>query len=569
MNASFTERDAYFMKKALGIAKRAAKRGEVPVGAVIVRNGEIISSGSNRRESKKRAVAHAEIEAIDKANGKLSGWRLSDCDMYVTLEPCAMCAGAIINARVRRVFVGARDRKNGAFGSMTDLNACGENYRPEIVFGLMEDACAAVLKDFFRSLRDGTAEKASKAYFERQPSAKKGGAAIQKENDVNMKKAVVFGAGNIGRGLAGRIFSEAGYEVVFVEVNKEISDRMNSDGCYPLYVAQNGVYDKRVVNNVRAIDGRNMDLICSETDGCDIAATACGVNVLPIISRSIAAVIKHRCAEKNEKPLNFILCENKIDVHLYVWELLSSLLSEDEMKYAKSHIGLCQSSIGCMVPAPSKELTAQNPLTIVVENYNKIYTDKSGAVGELPAIAALIPYEPFDYYIKRKLFMHNMSHCVCAYYGFEKGYKYIWEAIGDEEIRKTVKSALHESALALSRAFGTDIAELEEHGDDLIERYGNKLLGDTVARVGADPKRKLAPGDRLTGAALFCLENGVYPETIAKAIKLGFSFDPSDPIPNDTAKEVSSFARENGLEAAVEKYCGIDRSSRLFGMIIG
>jgi len=383
-----------------------------------------------------------------------------------------------------------------------------------------------------------------------------------------MKKAVVFGAGNIGRGLAGRIFSEAGYEVVFVEVNKEVNDRMNQQRSYPLYVAQNGVYDKRRIENVRAIDGRDMELICKETDECDIAATACGVNVLPIIARSIAAVIKHRCADNNDKALNFILCENKIDVHLYVWELLGGLLSEEEMAYARRMIGLCQSSIGCMVPAPSKELTAQDPLTIVVENYNKIYTDKSGAVGELPPIAALIPYEPFSYYIQRKLFMHNMSHCVCAYHGFKKGYKYIWQAIGDKEIKEVVASALDESARALAKAYGTDMDELTEHGEDLMERYANELLGDTVARVGADPKRKLSPVDRLTGAALFCLENGVEPKSIVSAIVLGFEFCPEDASEKDTCHEVKAFVAEHGFEEAVKTYCGIEKGSRLFDMIM-
>ncbi len=538
-----------FMKKALHYGRLAGKRGEVPVGAVVVKDGEIISWGYNGRETKKSALAHAEIQAIARANKKLGGWRLHMCDLYVTLEPCPMCAGAIVNARIKRVIIGASDKKAGAFGSVLDMNTFPLNHKPEIIRGVMEKESAELLSSFFAELRKKIKNS-------------------EKRKGNIMKKAVVFGAGNIGRGLAGRIFSEAGYEVVFVEVNKEVNDRMNSDRSYPLYVAQNGVYDKRVIENVRAIDGRDMELICKETDECDIAATAVGVNVLPIISRSIAAVIKHRFETKNEKPLNFVLCENKIDVHLFVWELLGGLLSEDEMAYARKMIGLCQSSIGCMVPAPSKELTAQNPLTIVVENYNKIYTDKSGAVGELPAIAALIPYEPFSYYIQRKLFMHNMSHCVCAYHGFKKGYKYIWEAIADKEIRKIVADALNESGKALAKAYNTDIDELSEHGEDLMERYGNELLGDTIARVGADPKRKLSPVDRLTGAALFCLENGVEPKSIVSAIVLGFEFAPADALPNDTCAEVTAYVKENGFEEAVVKYCGIEKGSKLYDMII-
>ncbi|MEA4831487.1 MAG: hypothetical protein VB118_02570 [Oscillospiraceae bacterium] len=380
-----------------------------------------------------------------------------------------------------------------------------------------------------------------------------------------MKKAVVFGAGNIGRGLAGRIFSESGYEVVFVDVNKELLTRINEAGCYPLYVTKGEGYDKRVVGPVRAIDGRDMDAICNETDSCDIAATACGVNVLPIIAKSVAAVIRHRCTQDNPRPLNFILCENKIDVHVYMKELLFPLLNEKESEYAKTHIGLLQSSIGCMVPAPSPALLAENPLIIAVENYNKIYTDKSGAVGELPDISALIAYEPFDFYIKRKLYMHNMSHCVLAYHGYKKGYKYVYEAIADKEIRDIVRAALRESAIALAKAYGQSADELYEHGDDLITRYGNKLLGDTLARVGADPKRKLSRADRLTGAALFCLENGVFPEHIIPAIILGFSFNPEN---DPTAPEIAAYINENGFEKSIEKYCGLSSGEELYKLIV-
>ena len=380
-----------------------------------------------------------------------------------------------------------------------------------------------------------------------------------------MKKAVVFGGGNIGRGLAGRIFYEAGYSVSFVDVNMDLNRGLNEKHEYPLYITMGDNYDKRSVKNVCAVDGRDMDAICKACDEAEIAATACGVNVLPIITKSIAAVIKHRFAAGNKTPFNFILCENKIDVHLYVRELLRDLLTEEEYAFSEKYIGFCQSSIGCMVPAPPKEIIAENPLTVCVEDYNKIYTDKSGAVGEFPEIPNIIAYEPFSYYINRKLFMHNMSHCVCAYLGYKKGYDFIWQAIGDPEIKAHVKAALNETASAMSKHYGTDIEELNAHADDLIKRYGNKLLGDTVKRVGGDPKRKLSVGDRLVGASKFCLENGVVPEHIIPAILIGFEFDPEgDP----TASEVSSFYKENGLKAALEKYCSLKLDDELYKLIV-
>ncbi len=142
-----------YMQKALLLAAEAAKEGEVPVGAVIVRNGEIIACGRNRREEQKNALCHAEIEAISNACAVLGGWRLFDCDLYVTLEPCPMCAGAVINARLRRVIYGASDKKAGSCGSITNLFNLPYNHSPELIGGVMEQECSEILKDFFKQLR--------------------------------------------------------------------------------------------------------------------------------------------------------------------------------------------------------------------------------------------------------------------------------------------------------------------------------------------------------------------------------------------------------------------------------
>lgn len=143
-----------FMKEAIRQAKKAAAIGETPIGAVIVRDGEIISCGYNKRETKKNALLHAEVIAIDRACKKLGGWRLPRCDMYVTLEPCPMCAGAIINSRIENVYFGAYDKKSGCAGSAADLFEDGLfNHNVNITGGVLETECAAILSDFFRELR--------------------------------------------------------------------------------------------------------------------------------------------------------------------------------------------------------------------------------------------------------------------------------------------------------------------------------------------------------------------------------------------------------------------------------
>lgn len=145
--------DRFYMEQALILAKQAAQDGEVPVGCVIVRGDEIVGTGRNRRETGKTALGHAEIEAIGQACEKLGGWRLWECTMYVTLEPCPMCAGAIINARIPRVVCGTRDDKCGACGSVCDLFSMDFNHHPKIEYGLMEEECTQILKDFFQELR--------------------------------------------------------------------------------------------------------------------------------------------------------------------------------------------------------------------------------------------------------------------------------------------------------------------------------------------------------------------------------------------------------------------------------
>ncbi len=146
--------DEKFMREALTLASEAARQGEVPVGAVVVRGDEIVGRGYNRREGAKNALAHAELMAIDDACRKLGGWRLWQCDLYVTLEPCPMCAGAIINSRIQNVYYGAKDQKAGSVGSLINLFELQYNHKPTVVSGVLEEECSEILSDFFKNLRE-------------------------------------------------------------------------------------------------------------------------------------------------------------------------------------------------------------------------------------------------------------------------------------------------------------------------------------------------------------------------------------------------------------------------------
>ncbi len=147
------DKKVHYMNRALELAREAFDDGEVPVGAVIVRDDEIIAEGRNRREKEKNALLHAETDAINNACKKLGGWRLWNCEIYVTLEPCPMCAGAIINAHIPKVYFGAYDFKNGSCGSITNLFEMPYNFKPEYEGGILQEECSQLLKDFFKTLR--------------------------------------------------------------------------------------------------------------------------------------------------------------------------------------------------------------------------------------------------------------------------------------------------------------------------------------------------------------------------------------------------------------------------------
>ena len=210
-------------------------------------------------------------------------------------------------------------------------------------------------------------------------------------------------------------------------------------------------------------------------------------------------------------------------------------------------------------------MRAQDKLLICVEPYCELPVDRDAFKGPIPELTGLIPYSPFEFYIKRKLFLHNGGHALCAYLGYEKGYEYIWQAIADPEIYEAAKASMMTSAAALVKKFGEGVRENVEHNvTDLLFRFQNRALKDTVARVGADPVRKLRRNDRIVGAALFAIEQGVDPAPIVKGILAALCFDrPEDA----TAPEVQAALKDHGIEYVLAHYMGLEPAEPLYAMI--
>ncbi|MBO4594692.1 MAG: mannitol dehydrogenase [Clostridia bacterium] len=364
-----------------------------------------------------------------------------------------------------------------------------------------------------------------------------------------MKKFIMYGAGNIGRGFIGQSFSAAGYKVGFVDINMEVIDALNKDGEYPVNVVTTNKNEEISVKNVYGIDGKDVGLVSDEIAGCDLMATAIGVNVLKFIARPIAEGIKKR-AENGGRPLNIIICENLIGADEYLRGLVLKEIPE-LTDFVNEKVGFIEASIGRMVPVMTDEKRAGKLLRVYVEPYNVLPVDKAAFKGGIPSdVPNLYPYTPFNLFIQRKLFMHNMSHALCAYLGNLRGYSYVYESVNDFDIRYCAFRALVSSALAVAKENGAEIAPLLDHADNLLYRFKNTALADTVERVGKDTKRKLGPNDRLIGALKLCEKYGIDASCICIGVAAGFLFAPET---DASSTEVSAFARENGIKKALKE----------------
>ena len=334
-----------------------------------------------------------------------------------------------------------------------------------------------------------------------------------------MKKAVMYGGGNIGRGFIGALFSQSGYEVTFIDVAEPVVKHLQENKKYPIRIVSTEGYEDVWIENVTAANG-NLPEAVDAIANCDIMATAVGARILKFIVPNIVAGLRKRW-EMGKGVLNIIICENLNDANKILEGMLKEQLTEEEQKRFDETVGLVEASIGRMVPVQTEEMKDGEPMRVCVENYGFLPVDKAAFKGEVPEIKNMVPYEPFDFYIKRKLYVHNMGHATCAYLGDLQGVDYIYQSIAIPEIRILVQNAMQESEMALHRRYGAPMMDLQEHITDLLYRFTNKALKDTCQRVGGDPARKLSPADRLIGSSLLALEEGITPAYIAAGAAAG------------------------------------------------
>ena len=380
-----------------------------------------------------------------------------------------------------------------------------------------------------------------------------------------MTQAIIFGAGNIGRGFMGQLFSESGYEVTFVDVDRPLLESLNELGHYTIRLVTNERTEEVTVGPVRALHSGDLDAVAEAVSRAEIGATAVGAGILKYIAPTVAAGITRRAQLGVTAPFNLILCENLHGAAAIFRTMVLAALPPEHHAYLAAHIGFVDTVIARMVPPLTPELRAQDPSLIIVEPYKDLPVDRDGFVGAPPPIVGMIPFSPFAFFTDRKLYIHNAGHAVLGYLGYLAGYEYGYQSLADDEIYLQARGAMEESALALTRQYRPAPGALMANIEDLLHRFGNRALGDTILRLGRDPVRKLAHSDRLVGAALNALTQGVTPVHLVTGIAAGLRFaHPDDPV----AQQVQMQLKERGIEHVLAEVCGLAADEQLAGMII-
>jgi mannitol-1-phosphate 5-dehydrogenase len=312
-------------------------------------------------------------------------------------------------------------------------------------------------------------------------------------------KIVIFGAGKIGRSFIGQLFSRSGFEVVFVDINKKLIDDLNHLRQYKVIIKSAAGEEVLYIKNVRGICLNDSDQVIHALAGSTIAALSVGQQGLPYALPIIAKALVMRREQFGDWPLDFIIAENMRNSDQYLLHELGKYLPQDYPQDLL--VGLVETSIGKMVPIMSLKDFEEDPLQVFAEPYNTLIVAKRGFKNPVPEVHNLEPKENIKAWVDRKLFIHNLGHATAAYLGFSKYPQAIniYEVLEDPEILDTTRRTMLQSANILKALYPEEFtdSQLTDHIDDLLHRFSNKALHDTIFRVGCDLYRKLSPEDRL------------------------------------------------------------------------
>jgi mannitol-1-phosphate 5-dehydrogenase len=376
--------------------------------------------------------------------------------------------------------------------------------------------------------------------------------------------AVIFGAGSVGRGFLGQLFSESGYEVVFVDTDEPLVEVLARRRSYVLLLAGLEKVEDLTIGPVRAVNGLHTEQIAAEVANVSLMATAVGARALAVIAKSIADGLAKRWEAGQTAPLNVIVCENLHDAPAVLRGYVCEALPDALKPYVGERVGFVPAVIARMSPAPTSEQRAADPALIIAEPYKVLPVDRQAFVGDIPRVVGMEPVTPFDAYVARKLYIHNAAHAMLGYLGYRHGYAYGYEVLDDPWVRPLLDQALDESRRALVAEHGFDSQTLQEHVREILARLANRVLADPISRLARDPLRKLAPGDRLVGAARLAERHGIRPQGLAWGIAAALAYDD----PDDThAVELQTRLAREGLGGILHHVCDIEEGEPLAGLV--
>lgn len=385
---------------------------------------------------------------------------------------------------------------------------------------------------------------------------------MDKHDLHKMKKMVLFGAGNIGRSFIGQLFSRSGYEVVFIDIMEPIIKALNKRGSYNVIIKSDKEEIIRV-NHVRGILASDKEKVAEEISTADIIASCVGNNALPHIIPLIAGGLVKRYERDKNLPLDIIIALNMRDAAEYFKKELSKITGND---YPLNRLaGFVETSIGKMVPIMTKEDMETDILQIFAEPYNNLILDKKAFKNPIPDVKGLYPKDNMKAWVDRKLFIHNLGHAAISYPGYlyDREFIYLYEALAVKELYDRTRGTMMQAAEILMKEYPGEFTkkDLEGHIDDLLKRFTNKALGDTIYRVGRDMIRKLGPEDRLAGAIKMGLVHNMDVDKILYALVCGFYFravDESGDIFDRDIEFVEKYFK-NGIEYMLVNVCGFNR----------
>ncbi len=374
------------------------------------------------------------------------------------------------------------------------------------------------------------------------------------------KSILIFGAGKIGRSFIGQLFGLSGYEVIFSDVDLALVQALNKRKSYPVII-KGEKEETLLIPNVRAISGLNRSQVIKEISQVSLLAVSVGKNALGKVIPLIAEGLKMRYQADKKRPLDIIIAENMRSAGEFIYKNLLSYLPEE---YPIDRlVGLVETSIGKMVPIMQQSDLEQDPLVLFAEPYNNLIVDKNGFKSTIPAVNGLCPKENIKAWVDRKLFIHNLGHATVAYYGAYKHSQaiYIYEVLKDPRVYGFAKEVMFQAATILQKLYPKDftLEDLENHIEDLLFRFQNKALKDTIFRVGQDRPRKLGPDDRFVGIIRLAINLKMNYDKILRSMVYAFYFKATDENGDRSAQDILfDNYRLKGLEFVLHKVCGFD-----------